>query len=104
MTDDPYSDHSTGTLRNLLGITDSATLRQVEADLSYAAIVDLGTRSLPGEYDLAHLRSARATVVPKGRSSINSPDRQAGLPTGLGWILWRTQMRRLHRCVVTTRC
>jgi hypothetical protein len=40
MTDDPYSNHSTGTLHNLLGIADAATLRRVEADLSYAAIVE----------------------------------------------------------------
>jgi cell filamentation protein len=57
MTGDPYSDPSSGVLYNRLGINDAETLRRVEADLSYAAIVDLGSRILPGGYDLTHLRS-----------------------------------------------
>ncbi|MEV8515764.1 Fic family protein [Dactylosporangium sp. NPDC051484] len=40
-----------------MGITDAGALRRIEADLSYAAIVDLGTRALPGDYDLAHLQA-----------------------------------------------
>ena len=55
MTVDPYIDAETGVLRNRLGIVEPATLRQAEADLSQAAIADLGTRNLPGRYDLDHL-------------------------------------------------
>lgn len=38
-----------------MGIVDAALLRRVEADLSQAALADLGIRSLPGRYDLNHL-------------------------------------------------
>ncbi|WP_212762333.1 Fic/DOC family protein [Nocardia uniformis] len=55
MTADPYADPESGVLRNRLGIIDAALLRQVEADLSLAALADLGVRSLPGRYDLNHL-------------------------------------------------
>jgi|SRR5581483_3666498 len=57
MTADPYTDPSTGVLRNTLGITDDAALARAEADLSLAAIADLGTRILPGDYDLTHLQA-----------------------------------------------
>jgi len=57
MIDDPYSDQSSGVLYNRLGIVDAETLRRVEADLTHAALADLGTRALPGDYDLAHLQS-----------------------------------------------
>ncbi|WP_203699556.1 Fic/DOC family protein [Catellatospora coxensis] len=43
-------------LRNRLGIVGEDRLRQVEAGLSYAALIDLSTRILPGNYDLAHLQ------------------------------------------------
>ncbi|GAB0101331.1 Fic family protein [Nocardia sp. JMUB6875] len=55
MTVDPYIDPESGVLRNRLGIVDAALLRQVEADLSLAALADLGLRSVPGRYDLAHM-------------------------------------------------
>jgi len=56
LTDDPYTDPATGVPRNRLGITDPARLRQVEAGLTYAALAELAVRSLPGGYDLDHLR------------------------------------------------
>ncbi len=56
MTDDPYADRRTGVLINILGITDAARLRVVEADLTFAALLDLGGRMVPGGYDLVHLR------------------------------------------------
>jgi cell filamentation protein len=56
VTDDPYTDPATGVLRNRLGITDPARLRQAEAGLSYAALAELAIRGLPGGYDLDHLR------------------------------------------------
>ncbi|MFD4456778.1 Fic/DOC family protein [Nocardia sp. NPDC058480] len=55
MTVDPYLDPESGVWRNRLGIVDAASLRQAEADLSQAALADLGIRSLPGRYDLQHL-------------------------------------------------
>lgn len=56
MTADPYADPRTGVLRNRLGITDAARLREAEAGLTIVALADLGTRILPGSYDLEHLR------------------------------------------------
>ncbi len=44
-------------LRNRLGIVDLRQLREVEAGLTLAALADLGTRILPGGYDLDHLRA-----------------------------------------------
>jgi cell filamentation protein len=57
MTDDPYSDESAGVLYNRLGIVDAEKLRRAEADLTHAALADLGSRALPGGYDLAHLQA-----------------------------------------------
>jgi len=56
VTVDPYTDPSTGVLRNRLGISVQEVLREVEAGLSFAALADLGTRVLPGAYDLPHLQ------------------------------------------------
>lgn len=53
---DPYS-LPNGTLRNLLGIDDAAALQSAEADITGARLVALGQRSLPGAYDLSHLRA-----------------------------------------------
>ncbi|MFE9574878.1 Fic/DOC family protein [Nocardia sp. NPDC006044] len=55
MTSDPYLDPGSGVLRNRLGIDDAVRLRQVEADLTLFALVDLSTRVLHGNYDLDHL-------------------------------------------------
>ena len=57
MTADPYVDPSSGVLRNRLGIADAKRLATVEADLSFAALAELGTRTLDGAYDLAHLQA-----------------------------------------------
>lgn len=57
MTVDPYLDPATGVLRNRLGISDPAQLREAEAGLTLAALADLGTRTLPGGYDLPHLQA-----------------------------------------------
>lgn len=53
---DPYRDPATGVLRNLLGITDPASLEQADADFSAVRLAQLHRRELPGDYDLAHLR------------------------------------------------
>jgi cell filamentation protein len=57
VSDDPYLDAASGVLRNRLGISDREQLGRVEAGLSAAALADLGVRSLPGGYDLAHLQA-----------------------------------------------
>jgi cell filamentation protein len=57
MTVDPYVDPETAVLRNHLGIADADRLAEVEAGLTFAALADLGTRILPGGYDLAHLQA-----------------------------------------------
>jgi cell filamentation protein len=54
---DPYVDATTGLLRNRLGIDDPDRLHDVEAGLTLAATQDLGTRLLPGTYDLPHLQA-----------------------------------------------
>lgn len=55
MTVDPYTDPTTGLLRNRLGITDADRLREAEAGLSLAALAELAFRIIPGSYDLEHL-------------------------------------------------
>ena len=55
MTLDPYIEPGTGVLRNRLAISDPERLRTVEAGLTFAALAELGTRTLPGGHDLAHL-------------------------------------------------
>jgi len=57
MSVDPYVDPVTGLLRNRLGIDKPQRLREAEAGLTLAAIQDLGTRLLPGGYDLPHLQA-----------------------------------------------
>jgi cell filamentation protein len=57
VTVDPYVDPDSGVLHNRLGISDPRRLRDVEAGLTLAALADLGTRTLPGGYDLAHLQA-----------------------------------------------
>lgn len=57
MSVDPYTDPDTGVLRNRLGISDPQLLRQVEADLSFAALMDLDIRPVPGACDLPHLQA-----------------------------------------------
>jgi cell filamentation protein len=52
---DPYLD-ADGVLLNRLGITSAAALSRAEADLSFAAMLRLSVRPLPGSYDLHHLR------------------------------------------------
>ena len=57
MSIDPYVDPATGLLRNRLGIDKPQLLREAEAGLTLAAIQDLGTRLLPGSYDLPQLQA-----------------------------------------------
>ncbi|MHD0644152.1 Fic/DOC family protein [Pseudomonas aeruginosa] len=52
--DDPFVDEN-GVLLNLLGITDTATLNEAEADLSSARLIELLENPIQGDFDLAHL-------------------------------------------------
>ena len=54
---DPYSDPTSGVLRNSLAITDRDALWAAEADLTTASIAVLISEPLPGRYDLAHLQA-----------------------------------------------
>ena len=53
---DPYLDPTSGVLRNKLGLTDAAELQQAETRLSMLRDVQLAQQTLPGRYDLEHLR------------------------------------------------
>lgn len=53
---DPYVDPDTGVLRNRLGISDPDELEVAEADFSAVRLAGLQQRTLPGDYDLAHLQ------------------------------------------------
>jgi cell filamentation protein len=56
MTDaDPHVDDN-GVFLNNLGLTSADDLRRAEADLSFAALLRLSVRPVPGSYDLEHLR------------------------------------------------
>lgn len=57
MSWDPYLDLETGVLRNLLGITDRLTLAEAESELTSFRLIELSESTLPGNYDLAHLRA-----------------------------------------------
>lgn len=53
---DPYIDPETGVLRNRLGISDPDQLEAAESDFTAVRLAGLVRRSLPGDYDLAHLQ------------------------------------------------
>ncbi|MEU7530785.1 Fic family protein [Saccharothrix sp. NPDC042600] len=53
---DPYTDPTTGVLRNHFGLTDRAECDRAEARLSALRLGELAITPLPGLYDLAHLR------------------------------------------------
>lgn len=59
---DPYIDPATGLLLNRLGITNADQLRRAEANLSQAALSELGLRIVPGLYDLEHLRAFHRAI------------------------------------------
>jgi cell filamentation protein len=62
VSDDPYADPVTGVLYNRLGIDDAARLDEAEAGITRAALVRLQNRTLPGRYDLDHLRAFHRAV------------------------------------------
>jgi cell filamentation protein len=54
--DDPYCYPGTSCLRNKLRIRDTEVLRQFEARIVSVREVEIARETLPGEYDLDHLR------------------------------------------------
>jgi len=54
---DPYTDPSTGVLRNHLGLSSQAALDAAEADLTWARATQLPTRRIEATNDLAELRA-----------------------------------------------
>jgi len=59
---DPYTDPATGVLRNLLGATTQTELAQREANVTAAALYRLDLNPIPGDYDLAHLKTIHAAI------------------------------------------
>lgn len=57
MSEDPYVYPGTEVLRNAHDIRDADELQSVEANLTYIRTLQLASRPIPGEYDLAHLQS-----------------------------------------------
>lgn len=62
MADDPYVYPGTDVLRNHFGIRDADRLSLVEASITTARLALLGHRSLPGRYDLDHLRAFHRAI------------------------------------------
>lgn len=62
MSDDTYADPVTGVLRNRLGIEDAHGLAEAEAGITRAALVRLRNRTVPGRYDLTHLRAFHRAI------------------------------------------
>ncbi|MEU6196725.1 Fic family protein [Streptomyces sp. NPDC047061] len=58
---DPYV-LPNGVLRNLLGITDAATLAAAEADITRARLLQVDEHPPPGDFDLAHLCRFHAAI------------------------------------------
>ncbi|PRY43753.1 Fic/DOC family protein [Umezawaea tangerina] len=55
--EDPYVDPGSNVLTNKLGVTDAAVLRQIESEVTFLRDAQLKTTTLPGRYDLGHLRA-----------------------------------------------
>lgn len=52
---DPYINRQTGTLKNLLGITDNEELRRAEAEMTGILMRELNQNPIKGNFDFAHL-------------------------------------------------
>ncbi|MCS7484290.1 Fic/DOC family protein [Umezawaea endophytica] len=55
--EDPYLDPGSKVLINKLGVVDAVLLRQVEAEATFLRDAQLKAVTLPGRFDLAHLRA-----------------------------------------------
>jgi cell filamentation protein len=57
VSDDPYVFPGTDVLRNMRGIRDGSELEEFEARLTFVRSLQLGSMTISGEYELAHLRA-----------------------------------------------
>ncbi len=55
--EDPYLDPGSKVLVNKLGVVDAALLRRIEAEATFLRDAQLKAVTLPGRFDLAHLRA-----------------------------------------------
>jgi cell filamentation protein len=55
--EDPYLDPGSKVLINKLGVVDAALLRRIEAEATFLRDAQLKAVTLPGRFDLAHLRA-----------------------------------------------
>jgi cell filamentation protein, protein adenylyltransferase len=55
--EDPYLDPGSKVLANRLGVVDAVLLRQIEAEATFLRDAQLKAVTLPGRFDLAHLRA-----------------------------------------------
>ena len=62
MADDPYLIPGTTVLKNLLGVSNGATLNQLEADLTRDRIQQLALLPPAGRFDLDHLKKIHAHI------------------------------------------
>lgn len=62
MSEDPYVYPGTTVLRNHRGIRTQRELTAVEAEVTAYALVGLGTRRIPGGYDLRHLQAFHRAI------------------------------------------
>lgn len=53
---DPYINLGTGVLRNLLGLSDQASLNKTESSLTFLRSAELRERPVIGAFDLAYLQ------------------------------------------------
>lgn len=62
MPADPY-EVAPGVLRNKLGITDKATLADVETDAAHLRVYELEANPIPGRFDFAHLQAIHGHLL-----------------------------------------
>ena len=62
MSINPYRDEITGVLKNKLGIMDASELREQEYMVTRIRLLELQTKPIPGEFDLAHLKAIHQHV------------------------------------------
>ena len=62
MSTHPYRDGTTGVLKNKWGIMDAGELREQEYQVTRIRLLELQTKPIPGEFDLAHLKAIHKHV------------------------------------------
>jgi hypothetical protein len=83
VSDDPYVYPGTDVLRNIRGIRDGGELEKFEGRLTFLRSLQLASKPIVGEYDLAHLRAFhryrdKAILRLKSLPKTGSPDVSVG--------------------------